>query len=141
VFRQPPSCLLAAVEHINAPLPHLSLAHAVLPPQTAAHPSAVPQKHSNSPVLSPTLLLIATGASLAAAKAKATEVAVAGPIPFLPFSHNQILHACNYCSLPAWFSLIFLPRWRHTKVERCMLTPSRPVLKAPMVSVLETTMC
>jgi len=39
----------------------------------------------------------------------------AGPIPFLPFSHNQILHACNWCSIPAWFTLVFLPKWRHTK--------------------------
>jgi hypothetical protein len=28
-----------------------------------------------------------------------------------------------------------------TVVGRCRWTPSRPVLKAPMVSVLETTMC
>ena len=38
-----------------------------------------------------------------------------GPIPFLPFTHNQILHAVNLGSLPAWFALVFLPRWRHTE--------------------------
>jgi len=56
-----------------------------------------------------------TGASLAAAKAKAgAAAAAAGPIPFLPFTHNQILHAVNLGSLPAWFSLMLLPRWQHT---------------------------
>ena len=56
-----------------------------------------------------------TGASLAAAKAKAgAAAAAAAPIPFLPFTHNQILHAVNLGSLPAWFSLMLLPRWQHT---------------------------
>lgn len=41
--------------------------------------------------------------------------AAAGAIPFLPFTHNQILHAVNLGSLPAWISLVLLPRWRHTK--------------------------
>ena len=54
------------------------------------------------------------GASLAAAKAKGA-VAAAYPISFLPYTHNQILHAVNLGSLPAWFSLLVLPRWHMTR--------------------------
>ena len=41
--------------------------------------------------------------------------AAAYPISFLPYTHNQILHAVNLGSLPAWFSLLVLPRWHMTK--------------------------
>ena len=42
-------------------------------------------------------------------------MAAAYPISFLPYTHNQILHAVNLGSLPAWFSLLVLPRWHMTR--------------------------
>ena len=75
------------------------------------------------------------GASLAAAKAK-SAVAVAGPIPFLPFTHNQILRAVNLGSLPAWFSMVLLPRWRHTKTITLAVAVAYSLLYATLACVL-----
>ena len=75
--------------------------------------------------------------SLAAAKAKAgAAVAAAGPIPFLPFTHNQILHAVNLGSLPAWISLVCLPRWRHTKTITLAIAVAYSVLYVMLAYVL-----
>ena len=75
------------------------------------------------------------GASLAAAKAK-SAVAVAGPIPFLPFTHNQILRAVNLGSLPAWFSMVLLPRWRHAKTITLAVAVAYSLLYATLACVL-----
>lgn len=77
-----------------------------------------------------------TGASLAAAKAKGGAVVAAGPIPFLPYTHNQILHAVNLGSLPAWFSLVFLPRWRHTKTITLFTAVAYSLLYVTLAYVL-----
>ena len=78
-----------------------------------------------------------TGASLAAAAAKAkSAVAVAGPIPFVPFTHNQILRAVNLGSLPAWFSMVLLPRWRHTKNITLAVAVAYALLYATLACVL-----
>jgi flagellar biosynthesis protein FlhB len=62
---------------------------------------------------------------------------VAGPIPFLPFlTHNQVLHACNLGSLPAWISLVFLPRWRHTKTITLAIAVAYSLLYVVLAYVL-----
>ena len=63
-------------------------------------------------------------------------VAAAGPIPFLPFTHNQILHAVNLGSLPAWISLVFLPRWRHTKTITLAIAVAYSVMYVMLAYVL-----
>ena len=63
-------------------------------------------------------------------------VAVAGPIPFLPFTHNQILRAVNLGSLPAWFSMVLLPRWRHTKTITLAVAVAYALLYATLACVL-----
>ena len=59
-----------------------------------------------------------------------------GPIPFLPFTHNQILHAVNLGSLPAWFALVFLPRWRHTEKITIGVAVAYSLLYATLAYVL-----
>jgi flagellar biosynthesis protein FlhB len=61
---------------------------------------------------------------------------VAGPIPFLPFTHNQILRAVNLGSLPAWFSMVLLPRWRHTKTITLAVAVAYSLLYATLACVL-----
>lgn len=62
--------------------------------------------------------------------------AVAGPIPFLPFTHNQILRAVNLGSLPAWASMVLLPRWRHTKKITLAVAVAYSLLYATLAYVL-----
>ena len=59
-----------------------------------------------------------------------------GPIPFLPFTHNQILRAVNLGSLPAWFSMVLLPRWRHTKIITLAVAVAYALLYATLACVL-----
>ena len=94
--------------------------------------------HSLSFFLSQSIFLYLPGVSLAAAKAKGggAVVAAAGPIPFLPFTHNQILHAVNLGSLPAWISLVFLPRWRHTKTITLAIAVAYSVMYVMLAYVL-----
>ena len=61
---------------------------------------------------------------------------MAGPIPFLPFTHNQILRAVNLGSLPAWFSMVLLPRWRHTKTITLAVAVAYALLYATLACVL-----
>lgn len=63
-------------------------------------------------------------------------MAAAGPIPFLPFTHNQILHAVNLGSLPAWISMVFLPRWRHTKTITLAIAVSYSIIYVMLAYVL-----
>lgn len=75
-------------------------------------------------------------ASLAAAKSKAAATVAAGPLPFLPFSHNQILRACNLGSLPAWICLTLFPRWRFTKSITLAVAVAYSALYVMLIYVL-----